>query len=169
MRLFGNSCRQPEEIEHGGHKDEGDGSICPGRSPAFCGRSVPDWRPENAVLRKWKLTTRTIAGISGLEVGDKVRVGGLDAGEIMELRIPGGPGEKFRVKFRVIEKLFPVIRTDSIATIQTDGLLGNKFLLINTGTKEQAPLESVLPSREPFEMGDLMARIGETVKSMIKR
>jgi len=106
------------------------------------------------------------AGISGLEVGAKVRVAGLDAGEILELRIPGGPGEKFRVKFRVLEKLFPVIRTDSIASIQTDGLLGNKFLLINTGTKEQAPLESVLPSREPFEMGDLMARIGETVKSI---
>jgi phospholipid/cholesterol/gamma-HCH transport system substrate-binding protein len=59
-----------------------------------------------------------------------------------------------------------VIRTDSIASIQTDGLLGNKYLLINTGKKEQAPLESVLPSREPFEMGDLMARIGETVKSL---
>jgi phospholipid/cholesterol/gamma-HCH transport system substrate-binding protein len=105
-------------------------------------------------------------GISGLEVGDKVRVAGLDAGEILDLRIPSGPGVKFRVKFRVIDKLFPVIRTDSIASIQTDGLLGNKYLLINIGTKEQAPLESVLPSREPFEMGDLMARIGETVKSL---
>jgi phospholipid/cholesterol/gamma-HCH transport system substrate-binding protein len=106
------------------------------------------------------------AGISGLEVGAKVRVGGLDAGEILDLRIPSGPGEKFRVKFRVLETLFPVIRTDSIASIQTDGLLGNKYLLINAGTREQAPLESVLPSREPFEMGDLMARIGETVKSI---
>jgi phospholipid/cholesterol/gamma-HCH transport system substrate-binding protein len=106
------------------------------------------------------------SGISGLEVGDKVRVAGLDAGEILDLQIPSGPGAKFRVKFRVMEKLFPVIRTDSIASIQTDGLLGNKYLLINTGKKEQAPLESVLPSREPFEMGDLMARIGETVKSL---
>ena len=106
------------------------------------------------------------SGISGLEVGDKVRVAGIDAGEILDLQIPSGPGAKFRVKFRIMEKLFPVIRTDSIASIQTDGLLGNKYLLINTGTKEQAPLESVLPSREPFEMGDLMARIGETVKSL---
>jgi len=106
------------------------------------------------------------AGISGLEVGAKVRVAGLDAGEILDLRIPSEPGEKFRVKFRVMETLFPVIRTDSIASIQTDGLLGNKYLLINSGAKERAPLESVLPSREPFEMGDLMARIGETVKSI---
>jgi phospholipid/cholesterol/gamma-HCH transport system substrate-binding protein len=79
------------------------------------------------------------AGISGLEVGGKVRVAGIDAGEILDLRIPANPGEKFRVKFRVMEKLFPVIRTDSIATIQTDGLLGNKYLLISAGTKEQGP------------------------------
>jgi len=104
------------------------------------------------------------AGMSGLEVGDKVRVAGLDAGEITGLRIPSGPGAKFLVKFRVVEKLFPVVRTDSLATIQTDGLLGNKYLLINTGTSAQAPLESVLPSREPFELADLMSNVGDTVK-----
>jgi ABC-type transporter Mla subunit MlaD len=144
--LFGNSCRQPEEIEHGVHKDEGNGSICSGRSSAFCGRTLSDWRSENAFSGSGTYYT-DYSGISGLEVGDKVRVAGLDAGEILDLRIPSGPGEKFRVKFRVMEKLFPVIRTDSIASIQTDGLLGNKYLLISTGTKEQAPLESVLPSR----------------------
>jgi len=104
------------------------------------------------------------AGMSGLEIGDKVRVAGLDAGEITDLRIPAGPGAKFLVKFRVVEKLFPVIRTDSLATIQTDGLLGSKYLLINTGTSVQAPLESILPSREPFELADLMSNVGDTVK-----
>ena len=74
------------------------------------------------------------AQISALEAGAKVRVGGMDAGELIEIRVPEGPGSKFRLKFRDrIEKLFPVIRTDSIASIQTDGLLGNKFLLIDTG------------------------------------
>ncbi len=106
------------------------------------------------------------AGMSGLEVGGKVRVAGLDAGEITELRIPTGPGSKFRLKFRVIEKVFPVIRTDSVASIQTDGLLGNKYLLIDIGTTGQAPQESLLPSREPFELGDLMARMAETVKTI---
>src|SRR5437764_12167207 len=62
------------------------------------------------------------AGMSGLEVGDKVRVAGLDAGEVTGLRIPSGPGAKFLVKFRIVEKLFAVVRADSLATIQTDGL-----------------------------------------------
>src|SRR5687768_10869605 len=67
------------------------------------------------------------AQISALEYGAKVRVGSMDASEIVEIRVPTGPESKFRLKFRVIEKLFPVIRTDSVASIQTDGLLGNKF------------------------------------------
>src|SRR6185295_3132711 len=67
------------------------------------------------------------AQVSSLEVGGKVRVGGMDAGEILEIIVPPKPGSKFRMKFRIVEKLVPVIRTDSIASIGTDGLLGNKF------------------------------------------
>src|SRR3954462_12778871 len=68
------------------------------------------------------------AQINALEAGAKVRVGGMDAGEIVEIRVPAGPGSKFRLKLRVIVKMFPVIRTDSVASIQSDGLLGNKYL-----------------------------------------
>ncbi len=106
------------------------------------------------------------AQISALEAGAKVRVGGMDAGELVEVRVPEGPGSKFRLKFRVIAKLFPVIRTDSVASIQSDGLLGNKFLLIDTGTTATAPPGSTLPSREPFEIGDLLAKIRETMKAI---
>src|SRR5205823_7729421 len=60
------------------------------------------------------------AQISAIEAGAKVRVGGMDAGELVEVRVPQGPGSKFRLKFRVVAKLFPVIRTDSLASIQTD-------------------------------------------------
>ena len=103
------------------------------------------------------------AQVSSLEAGAKVRVGGMDAGEIIEILVPRKPGEKFRLKFRIVEKFVPVIRTDSIASIGTDGLLGSKFLLIDIGTTGPAPPEWTLPSREPFEIGDLLARIRETV------
>jgi len=106
------------------------------------------------------------AQVAGLESGAKVRVGGMDAGEVVEVRVPPGPGSKFRLKFRIIEKLFPVIRTDSVASIQSDGLLGNKFLLIDIGTTGMAPPEYMLPSREPFEIGDLLAKIRETVTAI---
>jgi phospholipid/cholesterol/gamma-HCH transport system substrate-binding protein len=106
------------------------------------------------------------AQISALESGAKVRVAGMDAGEVVEVRVPSGPGSTFRVKFRIVEKLFPVIRTDSIASIQTDGLLGNKFLLIDIGTTGMASPGYTLGSREPFEIGDLLAKIRETVTAI---
>lgn len=108
------------------------------------------------------------AQVSALEAGAKVRVGGMDAGEIVEIRVPLGPGSKFRLKLKVIEKLFPVIRTDSVASIQTDGLLGSKVLQIDTGTAGLAPQGYTLPSREPFEIGDLLAKIRETVTALDK-
>jgi phospholipid/cholesterol/gamma-HCH transport system substrate-binding protein len=45
-------------------------------------------------------------------------------------------------------------------------LLGNKFLLIDTGTTGMAPPGSTLSSREPFEIGDLLAKIRETIKAI---
>lgn len=104
--------------------------------------------------------------VSGLEAGAKVRVGGMDAGELIEVAVPQNPGAKFRLKFRVTAKLFPVIRNDSIASIQTDGLLGNKFLLVDTGKTAMAAPGSTLRSREPFEIGDLLAKIRETVTAI---
>jgi phospholipid/cholesterol/gamma-HCH transport system substrate-binding protein len=106
------------------------------------------------------------AQVSALEAGAKVRVGGMDAGEIIEILVPDKPGAKFRLKFRVVEKFVPIIRTDSVASIGTDGLLGNKFLLVDIGTTGPAPPEWVLPSREPFEITDLLARIRETVNGI---
>jgi len=108
------------------------------------------------------------AQVSALEAGAKVRVGGMDAGEIVEIRVPHGPGSKFRVKFRIVEKLFPVIRMDSVVSIATDGLLGNKFLLVDIGTTALAPPGCTLPSREPFEIGDLLAKIRQTVTAIDK-
>jgi phospholipid/cholesterol/gamma-HCH transport system substrate-binding protein len=106
------------------------------------------------------------AQVSALEAGAKVRVGGMDAGEIVEILVPKGPGSKFRIKFRIVEKFVPIIRTDSVASIGTDGLLGNKFLLVDIGTTGPAPPDWALPSREPFEIGDLLARIRETVNGI---
>ena len=108
------------------------------------------------------------AQVSALERGAKVRVGGMDAGEIIEIRIPQEPGSKFRLKFRIVEKLFPVIRTDSVASIATDGLLGNKFLLIDIGTAGLAAPGCMLQSREPFEIADLLAKVRHTVTAIDK-
>ena len=103
--------------------------------------------------------------IAGLENGATVRVAGMDAGEVVEIRVPAGPGGRFRIRARVAERLHPVVRTDSVASIQTEGLLGAKFLQIEAGSTRApaAPPGSTIRSREPFEIADLLQQMSDTV------
>jgi len=105
------------------------------------------------------------AKITGIQNGGKVRVAGMDAGTVTRIDVPSSPEGKFRIHFRIIEKLHPIVRQDSVATIQTDGLLGNKFLQIDAGT-DASPLaqsNSSIQAKEPFDWGDLMDEINGVV------
>jgi phospholipid/cholesterol/gamma-HCH transport system substrate-binding protein len=108
------------------------------------------------------------AKITGIQNGGKVRVAGMDAGTVTRIEVPSRPEGKFRVHFRIIEKLHPIVRTDSKATIQTDGLLGNKFLQVDAGTSgaQLAQNGGMIPSAEPFDWGDLMDNINGVVKQV---
>lgn len=106
--------------------------------------------------------------VPGLQVGSKVRVAGMDAGAVTVIEVPPKPKGKFRVQFRIVEKLHPIVRQDSVATIQTDGLLGNKFLEVDAGTEDAARARnwSSIESKEPFDWSDLMDQMSETVASV---
>ena len=121
---------------------------------------------ERRMLFQQRFTVYTeYARLGQLETGAIVRVSGLDAGEVTELQIPDSPAKKFRVKMQVREDLHHLIRTDSLATTQTEGLVGAVFLNIGGGT-EQAPVVpdgGTVPSREPFLFSDLMQQASDTV------
>jgi phospholipid/cholesterol/gamma-HCH transport system substrate-binding protein len=106
--------------------------------------------------------------VAALDTGAKVRVAGVDAGEVEEIRVPEGPSGRFRVRMRVRSDLRPLIRVDSIALIQNDGLVGNKFVQIQTGT-EAAPAVAdggTIQSREPFDIADLMVTMSQTLATV---
>jgi len=96
--------------------------------------------------------------VDGIPKGSAVRVDGMDAGELEAIEIPSSPSQKFRLKMNVEDRLRGLIREDSIVTVETEGLVGDKFLLIQGGTdraSEAAP-ESTLQGKEPFEIGKLL-------------
>ena len=105
------------------------------------------------------------ASISGLQNGAKVRVAGMDAGEVSRIQVPPSPSAKFRVKLRIREDLHPLIRVDSIASIQTDGLVGNKFVQVDAGTDQAAavPPNGTIQSREPFDFAEMLQRMSQTL------
>jgi phospholipid/cholesterol/gamma-HCH transport system substrate-binding protein len=105
------------------------------------------------------------ANISGLQNGAKVRVAGMDAGEVTGIHVPGSPSSKFRVDLRVREDLHPLIRVDSVASIQTDGLVGNKFVQVEAGTDKAqiVPANGTVQSREPFDFAEMLQRMSDTL------
>ena len=96
--------------------------------------------------------------VDGLPKGAKVRVNGMDAGQVVNVQIPASPAQKFRLKLNGEDRLHGLIREDSLVTVETEGLVGDKFLLIHSGTDRapEAPPESTLASKEPFEITKLL-------------
>ncbi len=72
--------------------------------------------------------------VTGIAIGTGVRLAGFDAGEVLGIEIPLNPGERFLVRMRVREDLRPLVRTDSVAAVLTDGLLGSVFIQIRSGS-----------------------------------
>jgi phospholipid/cholesterol/gamma-HCH transport system substrate-binding protein len=98
--------------------------------------------------------------VNGISPGSKVRVSGFDAGQVTGIEIPDRPSEKFRLKLHVDSKLHRLIRDDSFVTVESDGLVGDKFLMIHEGTDQEpeAAVGSTLPAKEPIELSTVIAK-----------
>jgi len=118
----------------------------------------------NLFARRFTVYTE-YAKLGQLETGAIVRVSGLDAGEVTDLEVPALPSQKFRIKMLIREDLHHLIRTDSVATTQTEGLVGAVFVNIGGGTDQAAIVRDggTIPSREPFLLSDLLQQASDTV------
>ena len=99
-----------------------------------------------------------LANVDGIAKGAKVRVDGMDAGQVEHIDIPSRPSSKFRIKLQVDDRLHGLIRNNSIVTVETEGIVGDKFLLIHEGDDQSpvAPANSTLRSKEPLELSKLL-------------
>ena len=98
--------------------------------------------------------------IGGLPNGAEVRVSGFEAGEVKGIQVPTGPNSRFRLKLQVRASTRGMIRADSVVSIKTEGIVGDKYISIQEGTKDAAAAQDgvTLPSREPFDMGAMLER-----------
>jgi len=108
------------------------------------------------------------SNLSGLKAGSKAMVSGMDAGEVLSIEVPARPSEKFRVRFRVLDHFRQILRADSVASIQVEGLVGSKVLQLDAGTDQAAPVQAgdTVPSREPLEIGAVIQQSVELLKKL---
>lgn len=105
--------------------------------------------------------------VETITTGAKVRVSGMDAGQITDIAVPKTTSSRFRFKLEVDEKFRSIIRQDSVASIESEGMIGAKYVNIQkgSGNSPECPAGCTLPSREPFELTDLMKQGSGIAKS----
>jgi phospholipid/cholesterol/gamma-HCH transport system substrate-binding protein len=98
------------------------------------------------------------ADVDGLTKGSKVRVAGMDAGQVTRIDVPNSPGSRFRIQMRINERLHGLVRTDSVVSIDTEGVVGETFLTIHPGSPGAAiaPQNWTLRGKPPVNISDLM-------------
>src|SRR6202161_3496204 len=98
--------------------------------------------------------------VVGLDAGADVRVGGVHSGTVRAIVLPHRPGEKVTVIVDMDKSTHEIIKRDSVATIETEGLLGNQFLAISFGSAGTADVRDGdrIASQPPLEMADLLQK-----------
>src|ERR1700732_1602285 len=98
--------------------------------------------------------------LAGLANGAKVRVGGMDAGQVVAIDVPDSPSSRFRVKWRIDAKLRGLVRADSVVTVDTEGIVGGTYMAVRPGSAQarQAGALATIPSKEPIELAALLER-----------
>src|ERR1700693_3119679 len=76
--------------------------------------------------------------VVGLDAGGDVRGGGVHSGTVRRIILPHKPGEKVTVVMDLSRSTHEIIKQDSVATIETEGLLGNQYLAISFGSAASA-------------------------------
>jgi phospholipid/cholesterol/gamma-HCH transport system substrate-binding protein len=115
---------------------------------------------QKAFVRHVEFFTK-LNNVNGISPGSKVRVSGFEAGQVTHIQIPARPSEQFRLTLRVDSKLHDLIRDDSFVTVESDGLVGDKFLLIHAGSdqSQEAANGATLPAKEPVELSAVLAKV----------
>jgi phospholipid/cholesterol/gamma-HCH transport system substrate-binding protein len=81
------------------------------------------------------------ADVGGIEVGTRVHVQGLDAGEVEAMDPPAQPGQPVVLHLRVAGKYRSLVGSDASVELAGDGLFGGKVVRILPGQPGAPPVE----------------------------
>ena len=105
--------------------------------------------------------------VSGLQVGNNVWFSGVKVGSISHLQFYAE--SKVKVDMKIEVKSVPFIRQDAFVKLGTDGLIGNKILVIYGGTSEASPVDAgdTLRVEKTFSSEDMINTLQENNKNLL--
>jgi phospholipid/cholesterol/gamma-HCH transport system substrate-binding protein len=111
------------------------------------------------------------ADIGGVEVGTRIRLQGIDAGEVEAILSPSLPGEKVVLRLRVAGRLRHLVRADARVQIASETLLSGKYVRILPGNPQAAPIEddAELAAEPGMELTDGVAQATAKLNAILAR
>lgn len=105
--------------------------------------------------------------VAGLADGADVQVGGVHSGNVLHILLPHKPGDKVIVVMELNKSSQEIIKSDSVASIETEGMLGNQYVAISFGSAGQAEVKDgdTIQSVPPLQMGELLAKASTLLDS----
>ena len=104
--------------------------------------------------------------VSGLKVGNNVRFSGINVGTVDAIELI--TDTSVMVHLMIEKDVQPFIKTDAKVTISSDGLMGDKVLVISPGTITNKPVKDndVLISKSAIEMEDIMISMKKSLDNV---
>jgi len=98
--------------------------------------------------------------VEGLDQGADARLGGVHVGTVRSIVLPHKPGDKVTVVMDLDKATHEIIKNDSVASIETEGLLGNQYLAISSGSSGAPDVRDgdTIASQPPLEMAQLLQK-----------
>src|SRR6266498_4874086 len=103
--------------------------------------------------------------VAGLNGGAEVRVGGIHEGTVRQIQLPTRPNEKVGVLMDLAGGTRNVIKRDSVATIRSEGLVGDKFVEISFGSEQSPKADDgdMIQGEPPLQISDLLNKTNEVL------
>jgi phospholipid/cholesterol/gamma-HCH transport system substrate-binding protein len=101
--------------------------------------------------------------VAGLQVGNNVRLSGINVGTIDNITIISDTS--VRVIILVDENTRKFIKKDAVANIGSEGLMGNKVLVISPGTGGKKTIENddVITTSQPTDIDEILVSLKTTI------
>jgi outer membrane protein OmpA-like peptidoglycan-associated protein len=105
--------------------------------------------------------------VSGLLTGAEVRIGGVRKGTVDAIMLPDRPTGKVLVTMSLDRSTATLVKADSLAAIETEGLLGSKYLAVSFGSADAAAVKDwdLIASVPPLDVDGLLKKSQEIMEA----
>jgi len=119
------------------------------------------------LFRSTYLLNANFTNVAGLENGADVRVGGIHEGTVRRIVLPRSPDQPVRVEMDMAQGTRGVVKKDSVAAIESEGLVGDAYVEVSFGSDNAVQVKNgdTITGQPPLKIGDLIKKTNQILDS----